>query len=184
MSPRMSYGRHDGPAPANAREAAVAALLCPGEDGWRIPLTVRSQKLQRHRGQVSFPGGLIERGESVTEASLREVEEELGVRLPLEWLGELAPLYVFASNAQMNTCVGVVREEPLWHCNAAEVEDVVWLQIGSLVRETDFGPIMVERGPMRFSAPRVRIGDRDVWGATAAVLGELRGRMRRIAALS
>ena len=70
LSPRLSYGRHDGPAPVDVRAAAVAVLLCAGASGWRIPLTVRSQTLQRHGGQVSVPGGLIESGASEIPASI------------------------------------------------------------------------------------------------------------------
>ena len=42
-------------------------------------LTVRSDQLRSHTGEVAFPGGRIEEGESVVEAALREAEEEVGL---------------------------------------------------------------------------------------------------------
>lgn len=183
FSPQLAYGRHDGPAPRDARHAAVAIVLCWDSRRWSIPLTVRSSALNHHGGQVSFPGGLVDEGESVTEAALRELEEELGVRPQVEWLGELAPLYVFASNAVMSPCVAVVRECPSWQPSSAEVEAVLRLDAGELTRQNCSEPLAVRRGPLEFAAPQFVVEGRSVWGATTVVLGELRGRLRRIANL-
>lgn len=52
--------------------------------------TRRSPHLPTHAGQVSFPGGVVEPGESPVEAALREAEEEVGLG-GLEALGFLSP---------------------------------------------------------------------------------------------
>ena len=73
--PELSFGRHLGPAPSDAKPAAVLILLYPNGGRWHVPLTLRSAHLPDHAGQVSLPGGLIEPGEDSRQAALREFTE-------------------------------------------------------------------------------------------------------------
>lgn len=181
FSPELSYGRHSGPPRSDARVAAVALLLCWDGREWSLPLTVRSASLTRHGGQVSLPGGLVEVGESVREAARRELGEELGAEPPLEWLGELAPLLVVASNAYVTPCLASASGWPDWRPQAEEVDRVLRLPVRDLIEQELPPPMTIERGSLQFLAPRLIVEDHSVWGATAVILGELRGRLRRIA---
>jgi coenzyme A diphosphatase NUDT7 len=70
--------------------AAVVVPLRAGEGGLEVLLEQRPMHLNRSPGEVSFPGGRVEPGESPLEAALRELEEELGVPpARVEVLGEL-----------------------------------------------------------------------------------------------
>jgi HAD superfamily hydrolase (TIGR01509 family) len=181
FAPELSYGRHEGPPRGDARIAAVAFVLCWDGRGWSLPLTVRNVNLSRHGGQVSLPGGLVEIGESVREAARRELCEELGVEPPLEWLGELAPLFLFNSNAYVTPCVARVSGWPEWRPQPGEVDRVLRLDLGELVANDPPPPMTISRGPVQFTAPRFAVEGHSVWGATAVLLGELRGRLQRIA---
>ncbi len=181
FAPALSYGRHDGPPRGDARLAAVAIVLCWDGHEWSLPLTVRSASLTRHGGQVSLPGGLVEVGESVREAARRELAEELGLEPPLDWLGELAPLLVYATNACITPCVARISGWPAWQPQPAEVECVLRLSVRELLNPSFVAPILIERGPLQFSAPRFVVDDHSVWGATAVLLGELRARVARVA---
>jgi 8-oxo-dGTP pyrophosphatase MutT (NUDIX family) len=64
----------------SAVPAAVLVPLLKTEEGWSVLYTRRTESVETHRGQVSFPGGRIEPGETAAQAALREAEEELGVR--------------------------------------------------------------------------------------------------------
>lgn len=180
-SPELTFGRHAGPPRKDARLAAVAIVLCWDGHAWSLPLTVRCAALTRHGGQVSLPGGLIEIGESPRVAARRELVEELGVQPPLDWLGELDPLQVFASNAYVTPCIAAVSGWPQWIAQPEEVDCVLRLHVHDLVSQQPQAPMMIERGPLRFAAPRLVVENHSVWGATAVILGELRGRLRRIA---
>jgi 8-oxo-dGTP pyrophosphatase MutT (NUDIX family) len=180
-APELSYGRHAGAPRGDAREAAVAIVLCWDRGEWSLPLTVRHSGLTRHAGQISFPGGLIDSGETACDAAARELEEELGLRPQLTWLGELEPLFVFASNAVATPCVAAIDRWPAWRPQPAEVDSVLRLRLGDLMQRAPAEPLVVERGPFRFTAPQLEVEGHSAWGATACMLGELRGRLRRMA---
>jgi 8-oxo-dGTP pyrophosphatase MutT (NUDIX family) len=179
LAPELSYGRHAGPARADARLAAVAMVLCWDGLQWALPLTVRSSTLTRHGGQVSLPGGLVDADEDSRDAAQRELAEELRCQPELTWLGDLAPLFVFASNSLVTPCIAAVREWPAWEPHPPEVERVLKLPLCDLVQHPPASPLAIERGLLQFNAPRFIVDGLSVWGATAVLLGELRGRLRR-----
>jgi hypothetical protein len=123
----------------------------------------------------------VEIGETEREAARRELLEELGQQPPLEWLGDLEPMLVFASNAYVTACVACVSGWPDWRPQPEEVDCVLRLGVRELLEQELPGPICIERGPLQFLAPRLMVEGRSVWGATAVLLGELRGRLQRVA---
>lgn len=173
MSPQLSYGRHSGPAPHTARAAAVMMLLFQRDGRWHLPLTERPATLAHHGGQISLPGGAIEADESSQEAALRELEEELGISEHLTALGQLADCYVFASDFMITPWVAVTPIPPIWSPDPREVQAVVELPIQTLLDDNSIGRLTIERGPLRFHAPCVQVGDARVWGATSIILCEL-----------
>lgn len=75
--------RTDGYAPASVSAVKCAAVLVPllrqnGE--WHLLFTRRTDHVESHKGQVSFPGGACDEGETMPEqTALREAEEEIGL---------------------------------------------------------------------------------------------------------
>jgi len=173
MSPEMSYGRHAGPAPQTARRAAVMILLFQRAGRWHIPLTERTPTLTHHGGQISLPGGAIDPGETSCQAALRELDEELGVGEPVDILGQLAECYVFASDFLITPWVAALRSEPLWRPHDREVQGVVELPLEALLDERTVDQMTIQRGPLVFQAPCIRVGSASVWGATSVILNEL-----------
>ena len=75
------------------RNAAVLILLFKKEGKYHFLFEKRSEKV-RQPGEISFPGGLIDKGETVVETALRETQEELGIDPDkIEILGEIGLLY-------------------------------------------------------------------------------------------
>jgi len=175
--------RIDPPADVVPRQAAVLLLLYPDADDLRLPLTVRSDRLPSHRGEVSLPGGAIDPGEDgPIAAALRECHEELGVDPALvEVWGTLSSFYIQPSNFQITPVVGFCPQLPQLRLNQGEVSVVITVTLRELL---DPALVVVERWTLRgleVDVPFFAIEGRKVWGATAIVLSELVARMRRIA---
>ena len=80
-----------------------------------VVLTRRRDDLRRHAGEISFPGGRREPGETLLEAALREAEEEIG--LPprdVDVVGALAPVGTFVTNYAIYPFVGVIEPGTEW----------------------------------------------------------------------
>ena len=131
---------------------------------------------------MSFPGGALERGESSRDAAQRELTEELfatqdPAKLKVDWLAALDSLFVFVSNIVVTPWVGVLRQPPQWQPQANEVADVLSLSIEQLLATEEPAVIDITRGSFSFSAPCLSVQGHNVWGTTAALLGDLRGRL-------
>jgi len=181
FAPELSYGRHFGPAPRDARPAAVIALVFRRDGHWRLPLTVRHAALGRHGGQISLPGGSVDPGETTPDAARRELAEELGVADQVELIDELPESYVYVSNFRVTPWLASTRATPVWQPHDREVERVVELPLQALLDPACLGTITIEHRPIVFHAPCFRLGEDCVWGATSIILGQLAGLLRRIA---
>jgi 8-oxo-dGTP pyrophosphatase MutT (NUDIX family) len=174
FAPALSYGRHFGPAPENARDAAVILLFYQTDGEWRLPLTLRPETMLAHAGQISLPGGEVESGETSQTAALRELDEELGVSAAsVSILGSLSPLYVFVSNFLVTPWVAVAAGPITFQPNPGEVAEVLEASVAHLADPTQHGVSQYRRGELEFSAPHFTWGDHRIWGATGMILGEL-----------
>ena len=102
--------------------ASILLLLYPLEGEWFFFLTKRSQDVERHKGQISFPGGVVEKNESKMNAAIRETNEEIGVdKDVIKVIGNLTPLYIPVSNFHISPFVGWTEEKPHTKVQDAEV---------------------------------------------------------------
>jgi len=175
MAPRPRPGteRILGPAP-DCRHAGVLVLLYPCDGGLCLVLTLRTDLLDNHRGQISFPGGSTEPGESVVEAALREAQEELAVDpAGLEVLGQLSPLYISPSRFCIYPTVAFAPERPHFVPEQGEVAEVIEVPLALLLDPATIREEAWTIRDMPVQVPFYRIGPHKVWGATAMVLAEL-----------
>lgn len=134
-----------------------------------------------HGGQVSLPGGRAEPSESTWRTGCREFGEELGCTTEyLQAVGELTPIYVFASRHWVVPWVSVCSLRPSMSPNPDEVAELIYLSVTDLIAE-DMGTVgTLRRGTADFDAPGFRIQEHFVWGATAMILAELQSLVRAI----
>jgi 8-oxo-dGTP pyrophosphatase MutT (NUDIX family) len=138
-----------------------------------ILLTLRAAKMTAHAGQVSFPGGKIEAGETPEAAALREAAEEVGLdpRLP-ELIGRL-PEQVTGTGFHITPVVALVTPPLTLTPDPAEVEEPFELPLSVVL-----DPAAPKRQTREFQG-----GTREfwvwpherhyIWGATAAILVNL-----------
>lgn len=174
MAPDLSYGRHSDPPAWNARPAAVIALLYREGREWRLPLTVRPAYLVDHGGQICLPGGAMHAGESIDEAALRELHEELGVEpSAVQLLGKLSPLNLFVSNFHVTPVVACLAAKPAFAPAAAEVAELIELPLRLLNDAAHQGRDLIPGRLLPLSAPYYDFAGHRIWGATAMMLSEL-----------
>lgn len=169
--------RRGSPSPVAELGASPSAVLIPiyEHDGeLHVVLTRRAKTLRTHRGEVSFPGGRADPGETMIEAALREANEEVFLDPSLvEPLGELDHLTTVTRRAYIVPVVGLIDGRPELGRNPAEVEAVLHVPLSELMSP---GVFREERwGEGEFSRPVYffdLVGD-TVWGATAALLRQL-----------
>ncbi len=156
------------------RLAGVLLLLYPIEERLHLVLTVRTDNLEHHGGQISLPGGGWEEGDaSLEETALREAREELGIITDgLERLGPLTPLYVPPSHNVIHPFVAHLPGRPSFRPDPLEVAALLEVPLDHLLdplnrREEDW----VWRG-FPIHVPFYVVGEHKVWGATAIVLAE------------
>jgi 8-oxo-dGTP pyrophosphatase MutT (NUDIX family) len=159
--------------PTRVRQAAGLLLLFPVADRAHIVLTVRADTLERHGGQVSLPGGVLELGETVEQAALREAQEEIG--LPLEGvsvLGALTPLDIPVSGFRLHPVVAAVGERPPLRPLDGEVARILDVPVDALLDPSRLVTVNRVRDGRATTVPAFRIGGDEIWGATAMVLAE------------
>lgn len=161
----------DRAARSGRRSAVLMALT--DEDDTRIILTRRALTMRFHPGQVSFPGGSLEKGETPVEAALREAEEEVGLNPDaVTVLGELPGLSLAASSNAVTPIIGVTSPavEP-YIADPAEVHSIHRPTLTQLadpsIRYSANLPGMPYRGPAFI------IDNIFVWGFTAHLLDGL-----------
>lgn len=175
-------------APGTAAEAAdrltrtlrPAAVLIPVLDrpeGASVLLTRRSDALASHGGQIAFPGGRLEPGETAVEAALREAWEEVGLPpADVEPLG-LIESYETVTGFQVTPVVGWVRPGFAPVLQAAEVAEVFEVPFDWLLDAANHRRDGMDwRGAWReyWAMP---FGDRYIWGATAGMIRALHARL-------
>jgi 8-oxo-dGTP pyrophosphatase MutT (NUDIX family) len=170
---------HDALAPdadpfPGARPSAVLLTLLDGRTGPEVLLTRRSMELRNHRGEVSFPGGRVDPGESFEAAALREADEEVGLAPHLvEVVGRLDPLATVVSNSYIVPVVGVVRERPTLLPCTPEVDRVLWVPLTEFTRTDTYREERWGTAPLSRSIYFFELDDETVWGATAHIMRQL-----------
>lgn len=164
-------------APASTRRAAVLVLLCEAPQPMTC-LTLRSQDLPTHPGQISLPGGLVAAGDVSMEATaLREACEETAldprcVRL----LGRL-PVVSVISGVEITPVVGWTRDWPALQPDPREVAELIPCPLQQVLTLSRYRREALERQGQRREFWVVDVGPHRVWGATAAILHALATRV-------
>lgn len=155
------------------RDAAVLVTLCTQDGEPSVLFTKRSERVGTHKGQVSFPGGMVDdTDDGATFTALRELEEEIGFpRERVRVLGQFHEMQAI-TGVRVIPVVGFLGEidpgrlEP----NEAEIDHVFALPFRDLVDpEKRYDQILGDRGPH----PVFDAGPYPVWGLTAAILKEV-----------
>ena len=134
-------------------------------------LTRRSPHLSRHGGQVAFPGGRFEQGDSdLAQTALREAREEVGLHPRLvEVIGTLSTV-VSRHSISVQPVVGLIPADFTETPDDYEIEAVFRVSLDWLLQTP---PARIDHFPEQVSAPCWYYQDYEIWGMSAMVIQEL-----------
>jgi len=155
--------------------SSVLLLIFPDGDRLYTCLTKRPATMKHHPGQISFPGGKVEKEDVSAEiTALREAREEVGIDpSSVEILGKLSDLYVEVSSFSIQPFLAWADSKPEFIVDFGEVEELILFPVSDFVAEetifetemdTVTGPLQVRYYPFNGEF---------IWGATAMILSEL-----------
>jgi 8-oxo-dGTP pyrophosphatase MutT (NUDIX family) len=157
--------------------AVLVGILATRRPG--VLLTVRSDRLARHAGQVAFPGGGRESGDrGIVDTALREAHEEIGLEPdrvhPVGFLGR----YDTISGYRMTAVVGVVSQAGGWRPDGVEVERVFTVPLAQVADDDCYRRDRLRYAGRSFEILTLKHPEVRIWGATAALLHDLGARLR------
>ena len=158
--------------------AAVLVPLVVHEDGLNVMLTKRTDHLNNHGGQISFPGGRVDDSDrDALHTALRETEEEVGLHSKdIEIIGELDE-YIVGTGYLVNPIIGVIEPPFELTLHEGEVAEVFEVPLEFLIT-----PENMKRHAREFEGIKrhyfaITWEEYFIWGATAGMLRNLSQRL-------
>ncbi len=167
--------------PSHVNAGVLAALFEEGGEA-RVILTRRSSRLRTHKGEVSFPGGRVNEGETPAAAARREAHEEVDLDPALvTMVGWLHPVTTLASPALIMPVVAALPGRPNLVASPREVERIFDVALAELADPAIFheerwrvpGRIIPGSPDNSFPVRFFEVAGEMIWGATARMLSEL-----------
>jgi 8-oxo-dGTP pyrophosphatase MutT (NUDIX family) len=160
------------------KESAVAVVLYKDLDTYHCILIQRTEYDGKHSGQISFPGGKKDKEDvDLFATAKRECFEEVGVNLSAaEYLGKLSQVYIPVSGFLVEPHVFYYPQTPSFVHQEREVAHVFTISLDELLADEVIGEMKVntENKLVKMKVPCFNIRDKQIWGATALILNELR----------
>lgn len=160
--------------PEDLPQMASAAVLVPlfeSEKGVGLVLIQRSEEEGLHRGQMGFPGGMVEPEDngSLLQTALREAKEEVRI-LPgdVKVIGELSQRQTILSGLSVKPYVGIIPYPYNFVPDLAEVQGTYTADLSTLNRE-----VMMRENPFDLPPPVYPVSGKPVWGLTGRMIMEL-----------
>ena len=160
------------------RESAVAIILFPNENTHHCILIQRPIYDGTHSGQVSFPGGKKDLEDIHLEfTARREAFEEVGVELTENLLvGELTDVFIPVSGFKVKPFIYYHETLPSLKADEREVSEIFTFTIDELLNNDSFSTMEIKfpNGITQKNIPCFNLSNKQIWGATALILNELR----------
>jgi 8-oxo-dGTP pyrophosphatase MutT (NUDIX family) len=158
----------------NLKSSAVLVPLFCNEGQCHVLFTQRSNEVKFHKGQVCFPGGTFQPGDtSLLQTALREAEEEIGLKAEdVEILGELDDTITVTSGYVISPFVAFIPHPYLFKVNCREIKQILSVPLTTLMDEANFrrGWNLQTNENQAIPAYHYEYKGHNIWGATARIL--------------
>jgi len=165
---------HDGP----LKPAAVLIPVIAEAGGASVLLTRRADSLTRHTGQIAFPGGRLDPGETAVEAALREAREEVDLDPGAVTVLGLSEPYETGTGYLVTPVIGWIERLPPLTASPEEVAEIFHAPWDFLMDPSNHSRDHLEapEGVKRWFWA-MTWNERYIWGATAGIIRGLRARL-------
>ncbi len=152
--------------------AAVLVPLHAQEGQPHLVFTRRTDSVEHHKGQISFPGGEADREDRDLQATaLREAQEELGIDpAHVRILGALDDVYTFVSGFVVTPFVGLIPHPYPFRASAAEIAEVLMVPLATFRDPAKMHVEERNRDGWRVQVYFYHHGAHEIWGATARIM--------------
>lgn len=160
---------------SSVKLSSVLVLIFPIDDKLYTCLTKRPSTMKFHPGQISFPGGKVEKEDASAEmAALREAQEEVGIQpSAIEVLGKLSDFYLEISQFSIQPFLAWTDQKPEFKLNYHEVEELILFPLSDFVENENILETELQTLTGLLQIKYFPCEGRIVWGATAMILSEL-----------
>jgi 8-oxo-dGTP pyrophosphatase MutT (NUDIX family) len=146
----------------------VPVLSVEGKD--HLLFTRRTQTVEHHKGQISFPGGRLDDGESLADCALRETHEEVGVpAAAVRLLGALDDIWT-PTGYVVTPFVGLVPYPWDFRLSAAEIEQLLIVPVSDLLDPSIYEETQIDYQDRSAIVPYYHWGEHTIWGATGRIV--------------
>jgi len=160
---------------SSVKQSSVLVLIFPVNDKLYTCLTKRPSTMKYHPGQISFPGGKVEKEDVSAEmTALREAREEVGIDTSsVEVLGKLSDFYLEISKFAIQPFLAWSDQKPEFLLNSDEVEELVLFPLSDFIENDNILETELQTLTGMLRVKYFPFNDKMVWGATAMILSEL-----------
>ncbi len=180
LAPELLSAEAAAALPVRGRKKAgvLVPIFASDAGALSVVMTRRGDKLRRHAGELSFPGGRADDDDdNLSSTALREAHEEIGLAPPsVELLGALPPTPTIATGYAVHPFVGLIEPGQEWIRSQREVESIHEFDVAQLL--AGYARRKMGRRGIRFTTDTYVVDDQLIWGATARILGDLFARLK------
>ncbi|MBW1920037.1 MAG: CoA pyrophosphatase [Deltaproteobacteria bacterium] len=163
------------------RHSAVLIPLFRADNEYKVLFTKRTSMVETHKGQISFPGGAVDKNDgSFVETALREAYEETGIRREdVSLLGQIDDTRTVASDFVIHPFVGLIPYPYPFKVNSREVERLIEVPLRIFAPTSSGSPILpVEYEGSIYEGVAYSYKGDVIWGATARIMENFMDIMR------
>ncbi len=168
---RLSRRQPKAIAAHNLRRAGVLVPVVQAGETYNFLFTTRTEIVETHKGQISFPGGVADTGDaSMVDTALREAWEEVGIaQSTVDVIGVLDDLQT-PTGFVITPVVGVIEHLSELSINAHEVAEVFQVPVGFFLNPTNGRRELRTVGGKDREVWYYDVDNRVIWGATAMII--------------
>lgn len=154
------------------KHSAVLVPLLTINETYHILFVRRSKEVKHHKGEISFPGGVCEKGDNSFESTaLRETFEEIGIQpRDVVILGRVDDMETVSTRYRVTPVVAVIPYPYSFILSAKEVDKILTVPVSQLLQAGNGKEESILREGKRYTSYVYRYKDYLIWGATARIL--------------